>query len=48
MASLFPDATVHPPVSPEWQYCCILKNGGGLSQATGSGRPEKESDESET
>lgn len=25
MASLFPDATVHPPVSPEWQHCCILK-----------------------
>jgi SAM-dependent methyltransferase len=28
MASLFPDATVHPPVSPEWQYCCILRNTG--------------------
>lgn len=26
MAALFPDATVHPPVSPEWQHCCILKN----------------------
>lgn len=26
MASLFPDATVRPPVSPEWQHCCILKN----------------------
>ena len=25
MASLFPDATIHPPVSPEWQYCCILR-----------------------
>jgi SAM-dependent methyltransferase len=25
MASLFPDATVHSPVSPEWQHCCILK-----------------------
>lgn len=25
MASLFPDASVHPPVSPEWQHCCILK-----------------------
>ena len=24
MASLFPDATVHPPVSPEWQRCCIV------------------------
>jgi len=28
MASLFPDAVVHPPVSPEWQHCCILKNSG--------------------
>lgn len=26
MASLFPNATVHPPVSPEWQHCCILRN----------------------
>lgn len=26
MASLFPDATVHPPVSPEWQHCCIVKS----------------------
>jgi SAM-dependent methyltransferase len=26
MASLFPDATVLPPVSPEWQHCCILRN----------------------
>jgi SAM-dependent methyltransferase len=25
MASLFPDGTVHPPVSPEWQHCCILR-----------------------
>jgi SAM-dependent methyltransferase len=25
MASLFPGATVHPPVSPEWQHCCVLK-----------------------
>jgi SAM-dependent methyltransferase len=24
MASLFPDARVLPPVSPEWQHCCIL------------------------
>jgi SAM-dependent methyltransferase len=23
--SLFPDATVHPPVSPEWQHCCVLR-----------------------
>jgi SAM-dependent methyltransferase len=26
MASLFPDATVYPPVSPEWQHCCVLRN----------------------
>ena len=26
ITSLFPDATVLPPVSPEWQHCCILKN----------------------
>lgn len=25
MTSLFPDAKVFPPVSPEWQYCCVLK-----------------------
>ncbi|MCM3905995.1 MAG: class I SAM-dependent methyltransferase [Pyrinomonadaceae bacterium] len=25
MTSLFPGATVLPPVSPEWQHCCILK-----------------------
>lgn len=25
MASLFPDATVLPPVSLEWQHCCVLK-----------------------
>jgi hypothetical protein len=24
VASLFPDAQVLPPVSPEWQHCCIL------------------------
>lgn len=34
MASLFPDATVHPPVSPEWQYCCILRKPDSLSHAT--------------
>jgi len=28
VASLFPDATVHAPVGPEWQHCCILKNIG--------------------
>jgi SAM-dependent methyltransferase len=26
MASLFPDATILPPVRPEWQHCCILKH----------------------
>ena len=26
MCSLFPGATVLPPVSPEWQHCCILKS----------------------
>ena len=26
MVSLFPGATVHPPVSREWQHCCILSN----------------------
>ncbi|HVQ39684.1 MAG TPA: class I SAM-dependent methyltransferase [Pyrinomonadaceae bacterium] len=25
MASLFPDAMVLPPVSPEWQHCCVLR-----------------------
>jgi SAM-dependent methyltransferase len=25
MRELFPGATVLPPVSPEWQHCCILK-----------------------
>lgn len=25
MASLFANSTVHPPVSPEWQHCCILR-----------------------
>jgi hypothetical protein len=25
MASLFADATVLPPVSPEWQHCCIVR-----------------------
>ena len=25
MASLFPDAKVHPPVSPEWQHCCLFR-----------------------
>jgi SAM-dependent methyltransferase len=26
MAALFPDADVLPPVSPEWQHCCVLRN----------------------
>jgi SAM-dependent methyltransferase len=26
MASLFPHGTVLPPVSPEWQHCCILSD----------------------
>jgi len=26
MASLFPTATILPPVDGEWQHCCILKN----------------------
>ncbi|HEV7682483.1 MAG TPA: class I SAM-dependent methyltransferase [Pyrinomonadaceae bacterium] len=26
MASLFPTATILPPVRGEWQHCCILKN----------------------
>ena len=26
VASLFPEARVLAPVSPEWQHCCILKN----------------------
>lgn len=25
MASLFPEARVLPPVSPEWQHCCVFK-----------------------
>lgn len=31
MASLFPEAKVLPPVSPEWQHCCILRDRSGLS-----------------
>ena len=26
MTSLFPNATVRPPVAREWQHCCILRN----------------------
>ena len=25
IASLFPDAKVFPPVSPDWQHCCVFK-----------------------
>jgi SAM-dependent methyltransferase len=25
MASLFPSAIILPPVSPEWQHCCVLR-----------------------
>jgi SAM-dependent methyltransferase len=25
MASLFPEAKVLPPVSPEWQHCCVIR-----------------------
>jgi SAM-dependent methyltransferase len=25
MSALFPDAKVLPPISPEWQHCCILR-----------------------
>jgi len=28
MQSLFPDATIHDPVPPEWQHCCVLECGG--------------------
>ena len=46
IASLFPEATVQPPESPEWQHCCILKNSGTLSHATEVGQPQKQGDES--
>jgi cyclopropane fatty-acyl-phospholipid synthase-like methyltransferase len=40
MASLFPGSTVHPPVSPERQHCCILRSSEKLcpagTEATGS------------
>jgi 2-polyprenyl-3-methyl-5-hydroxy-6-metoxy-1,4-benzoquinol methylase len=25
MGALFPDAKVFPPVSPDWQHCCVLR-----------------------
>jgi SAM-dependent methyltransferase len=28
MASLFPEASVLPPVSPEWQHCCVIRSRG--------------------
>jgi SAM-dependent methyltransferase len=27
MRSLFPDGEIFPPVKPEWQHCCVLRNG---------------------
>lgn len=33
MASIFPGATVHAPVSPELQHCCILKRPSSLPDA---------------
>lgn len=30
MGSLFPEAKVLPPVSPEWQHCCVLRKSGQL------------------
>ena len=26
IASLFPQAKVFPPVSPDWQHCCVIRN----------------------
>lgn len=34
MGSLFPGATVHPPVKPEWQHCCIMEKSSSFSQTT--------------
>jgi len=33
VAALFPEAEVLPPASPEWQHCCILRNGRGPTAA---------------
>jgi SAM-dependent methyltransferase len=33
MKLLFPDATMLPPVSPEWQHCCILRNSDSVKDA---------------
>ena len=36
MTSLFPGATVHPPVSPERQHCCILRSSQRLIAGRGN------------
>ena len=33
VAALFPEAKVLPPASPEWQHCCVLRNGRGPTAA---------------
>jgi hypothetical protein len=35
MKSLFPEAEVLAPVSPEWQHCCILRNACSPTAARG-------------
>ncbi|HKE59529.1 MAG TPA: class I SAM-dependent methyltransferase [Pyrinomonadaceae bacterium] len=35
MNSLFPEATVHLPVSPDWQHCCVLRKDDLLSRGDG-------------
>jgi hypothetical protein len=35
IASLFPEAEVLAPASPEWQHCCILRNGRGTTAGAG-------------
>lgn len=41
--SLFPGATVRAPVSPEWQHCCILREGrGGLTRGTEAAAEEEQ------
>jgi hypothetical protein len=27
MQVLVPDGTIHAPVKPEWQHCCVVRNG---------------------
>ena len=29
MSSILPHAEILPPVSPEWQHCCVIRKGGG-------------------